>query len=126
MSILLDQNIPIGVKAWLQTVKPEWKVFHVNEEGLACQPDERVFQWAQVQNAVIVTYDEDFADSRMYSLGSHYGIIRLRVWPTTIENTCSAMERLFRGVPDEEWKNGLVIIDNHKIRIRVRKDETGR
>jgi predicted nuclease of predicted toxin-antitoxin system len=45
----------------------------------------RIFEWAQEKGAIILTFDEDFADARMYPVGSHAGVIRLRVWPTTIE-----------------------------------------
>lgn len=32
--------------------------------------------------SIIVTFDEDFADSRVYPAGCHAGVVRLRVWPT--------------------------------------------
>jgi len=119
VTVLLDQNIPVTTKEWLASRRPLWKIHHALEVGLGGQSDEQIFQWAQKHNSVIITYDEDFADARMYALGSHHGIIRLRVWPTTTENTCSALERLLQGVPDEQWQKGLVIIDNQKIRIRI-------
>ncbi|MDH4154420.1 MAG: hypothetical protein OEV01_11600 [Nitrospira sp.] len=50
--------------------------------------------------------------------GSHAGIIRLRVWPTTIEETQNALERLLAEVPDTELARALVIIDRGAIRIR--------
>jgi predicted nuclease of predicted toxin-antitoxin system len=57
------------------------------EVGLSGAVAEKVFAWAQQHQAVIVTFDEDFADQRSFPLGEHYGIIRLRIWPTTIEET---------------------------------------
>ena len=44
--------------------------------------------------------------------------IRLRVWPTTIEETQDALERLLGEVPDEELARALVIVDRETIRIR--------
>ncbi len=49
-------------------------------------------------------------------MGSHAGIIRLRVWPTTIEETQDALERLLAEVPDAELAGALVIIDRDAIR----------
>jgi len=77
-----------------------------------------LYLWAQKKSAIIVTYDEDFADSRFYPLGHHHGIIRLRVWPTTIEQTQNAIERLITDLPPTRWHGCLIIIDNNKIRVR--------
>jgi hypothetical protein len=50
--------------------------------------------------------------------GRHCGVIRLRVWPTTVEETESALERLLETVPDEDLVGSLIIIDARRIRIR--------
>jgi hypothetical protein len=67
---------------------------------------------------MIITFDEDFADQRTFPIGFHAGIIRLRVWPTTIEETQDALERLLVEVPDAELVRALVIIDREAIRVR--------
>lgn len=77
-----------------------------------------VFAWAQQHQAVIVTFDEDFADRRSFPLGKHYGIIRLRIWPTTVEETQLALERLLREVSDQELCHALVIVGRTRIRVR--------
>jgi predicted nuclease of predicted toxin-antitoxin system len=77
--------------------------------------------WAQENGAIIVTYDEDFADSRFYPLGHHHGIIRLRVWPTTTEQTQNALQRLIAALSPSDWSDCLIIIDNEKIRVRKLK-----
>lgn len=116
--ILLDQNIPIALLGWLREKLPIWKIRHLNELGFQGKTDEFLYLWAQQNNAIIITYDEDFADSRFYQLGHHNGVIRLRVWPTTIEQTQSAMERLITDLPSTQWHGCLIIIDNKKIRVR--------
>ena len=118
LRLLLDQNVPQAISAWLQNKLPGWDILHVNELGFQGKPDEFIYLWAQKNGSVIVTYDEDFADSRYYPLGHHHGIIRLRVWPTTIEQTQSAMDRLIADVIPTTWRNCLIIIDNNKIRVR--------
>ena len=116
--IVLDQNVPEAIVAWMSPLLPEWTVLHVNSLGMSGAPDHSVYRWAQDHHTTIVTYDEDFADVRMRALGSHHGIVRLRVWPTTIENTQRALLRLIEKVPDRQWDESLIIIDNQKIRIR--------
>lgn len=116
--ILLDQNIPVAVANWLRSRCPGWKIAHVNELGFEGKPDAFLYQWAMEHKAIVATYDEDFADARMYPLGTHCGVIRLRVWPTTIQQTQKAFQRLLTSVPSSEWPYSLIIVDNHKIRHR--------
>jgi hypothetical protein len=72
----------------------------------------------QARQAIVLTFDEDFSDARMYPAGSHAGVIRLRIWPTTIEDTESALERMLAAVPDAELAGSLVIVYNQRIRVR--------
>lgn len=116
--ILLDQNVPQSFSGWLSSKLPEWEILHVSELGFQGKTDEFLYLWAQEKKALIITYDEDFADARFYPLGNHHGIIRLRVWPTTIEQTKSAIERLITDLSPTQWHGCLIIIDNKKIRVR--------
>ncbi len=54
----------------------------------------------------------------MYPVGSHAGVIRLRVWPTTIESTEAALGRVLSEVPDEQLSGSLIIVDENRIRVR--------
>jgi hypothetical protein len=76
-----------------------------------------IFRRAQSQNAIVVTFDEDFADTRMYPTGTHAGVIRLRVWPTTIERT-EALDRLLNTVEESNLARSLTIVDQRGIRVR--------
>ena len=118
LTVLLDQNIPRAIAPWLRAHRPQWTIYHTSDVALSGRPDEEIFAWAQQRHAVIVTFDEDFADQRTFPTGSHSGIIRLRVWPTTIEETQDALERLLADVPDTELAGALVIIDREVIRVR--------
>jgi predicted nuclease of predicted toxin-antitoxin system len=86
--------------------------------GFEGKTDSFLYQWAQTNGAIVITYDEDFADARLYPLGSHCGVIRLRIWPTTIENTKEALGRILAQIPENNLPMKLIIIDNHKIRVR--------
>lgn len=80
LRILFDQNIPPVVCEFVRKRKPHWEVRHINDVGLHGATDDTIFQWAQSDLSIVVTFDEDFADARMYPAGSHAGVIRLRVW----------------------------------------------
>jgi predicted nuclease of predicted toxin-antitoxin system len=116
--ILLDQNIPPDLRQFVRKHKPLWDVRHVSDIGLHGASDEMIFRQAQLDGAIVITFDEDFADARMYPVGSHAGVVRLRVWPTTIENTEAALSRLFDSVHDDALHGSLVIVDQTRIRVR--------
>lgn len=118
MRILLDQNIPRDVKTWLKTLKPEWKIEHTSDIGYSIKTDYEIFSWAQENCAVVISFDEDFADRRGFAFEEHCGIIRLKVYPTTIEEIQEALTRLFSEFSENEIFKSLIIIDNNKIRIR--------
>lgn len=80
--------------------------------------DSTILDWARADASIVLTFDEDFADARMFPVGSHSGVIRLRVWPTTVEQTEAALARLFREVRDEDLPGSLVIVDETRIRVR--------
>ena len=118
LRVLCDQNIPVEATVWLRNEKPHWQVWHASEVGLNGRADSEVFLWAQREKAIVLTYDEDFADARLFPLGQHFGIVRLRVWPTTVEETIRACKRLFTSVPHADIPGSLIIIDVNRIRLR--------
>ena len=120
LHLLLDQNIPEEIARWLRGKCPAWRITHVKETKLDGRPDSEIFRWAQANRAVVISYDEDFADTRSFPLGSHHGIVRLRVWPTTVEMTQLAIERLLTQVSESDLQGNLIIIDREKIRLRCK------
>lgn len=116
--ILLDQNIPIGVAHWLRSTKPDWLVTHTSEIGANLLSDKLIFDWAVREGAAVLTFDEDFADRRAFAVTKHFGIIRLRVWPTTVEEIQNALSRIIASVELVEIKQSLIIVDKNRIRIR--------
>jgi predicted nuclease of predicted toxin-antitoxin system len=123
IALLLDENVPLPLEAWLQERLPTSDVLHVLHAGLAGKSDTEVFRFAQAQERVIITFDEDLADARMFPLGSHHGVVRLRIWPITTESTIQALNRLLMTIPLGDWKENLIIIENQQIRLR-RKPST--
>lgn len=118
LRVLLDQNVPRAVCAFLQGRRPSWIIRHVADVGLWGCSDAAILQWAIEDSAVVITFDEDFADARMFPVGSHSGVIRLRVWPTTVEQTKEALDRVLLEVPEADSAGSLVIVDAQRIRVR--------
>jgi len=117
LGLILDQNIPYPVKAWLAQHLPGIQVSHAFDMKLSRATDQELFSTAQSLPAIIITYDEDFADQRLFPVGSHHGVVRLRVEPTTVEVTTDALERLFRDFSVTELRHNLTIIESDRIRV---------
>lgn len=94
---------------------------HTSDVELSGKSDEAVFLWAVQNHALIISFDEDFADGRSFPAREHHGIVRLRVWPTTTEETQKALNRLLQDVSDEELSGALVIVDRSRIRVRPKQ-----
>lgn len=114
---LLDENVPVAVVPWLKELGLSVEIEHVLYIGLGGKPDRDIYEWAQLNRAVVITFDEDFADLRLFPFG-HHGVIRLRVWPTTVVETQNALRRLFEAASIEELSCALTIVDPSKIRIK--------
>lgn len=121
LTVLLDQNIPRAIVSWLRSIRPTWVVHHTSDVELSGKSDEAVFLWAVQNHALIISFDEDFADGRSFPAREHHGIVRLRVWPTTTEETQKALNRLLQDVSDEELSGALVIVDRSRIRVRPKQ-----
>lgn len=117
-TLLLDENIPLSIANWLRSERTDLKVVHAIEVKMSGHADEMIFSWAQENQAAILTFDEDFADKRSFAFKNHFGIIRLRIWPITVEDIQRSINRLFKAVAIEDFSGALIIVDNNKIRLR--------
>ena len=115
--VLLEENVPFGVTAWLRVKAPTIKVSHVLDLGFASYSDETLYEWAEARGAIIVTYDEDFADLRRFPTGRVCGVVRLKVQPTDELTTCVALSRLLESHPLETMRGKLAVVDERRIRL---------
>jgi predicted nuclease of predicted toxin-antitoxin system len=118
LSVVLDENIPPAVVNYLLRKRPDWTIRHVREIGLRGASDKAVFDWAQKNKSIVITFDEDFADARMFPAGTHAGVIRLRVWPTTVEATEAGLDRLLNTTEDSTLVGSLIVVDRARVRVR--------
>ncbi len=118
LAVLLDENVSPAIAGFLRGKRADWNVLHVYDLDLGGSSDSALFERAQQLRAVVITFDEDFADTRMYPAGTHAGVIRLRLWPTTNEEVENALGRLLESTPDEWISGSLIVIDRQRIRIR--------
>jgi predicted nuclease of predicted toxin-antitoxin system len=91
----------------------------VRDVSLKGSDDDTVFSYAQAQQATLVTADRDFEDIRRFPLGTHHGIIVVRVpdiLPTWVVN--AELLKALKQLHGQPLKGVLVIVELGRIRVR--------
>lgn len=116
MRVKLDENLPARSVASL--VELGHDVDTVVGEGLAGTKDDEL--WPQVQKAerFLVTKDLGFSDARRYPPGTHRRILVFRLSDDRSRVVAQRLEGVFRNEPVDDWERCLVIVTDHKVRVR--------
>lgn len=105
MKIKLDENIPSDLKM-------AGDVDTVEQEGLAGRDDATVWRAAQSEGRFLVTQDLDFSDLRRFQLGTHCGILLLRLSNPSRQHYLHVSKR-FSEVSN--WSHGRVALLSRPI-----------
>lgn len=117
---VVDEDLPEATAAMLKRMGYWAK--HIRQISLRGASDQEVFQYAQNQNAVLITADKGFGDVRRFPIGSHYGIIILRLRKRDRNNILQRLQQVVLELQmHEEGLIGKVVIaSDTKVRIRFR------
>ena len=78
-NFLVDEQLPSALASAI--IALGHGAITVSQAGLRGAPDDEVLEYARQNGAVLVTSDRGFGNIRTYPLGSHAGIILLRLEP---------------------------------------------
>lgn len=116
MKIKLDENMPTSLKDLLLVLGHDTDT--VVSEGLAGRDDDAVCNAAQDAGRMLITQDLDFSDVRKFIPGQHSGLVLFRLqepgWPAIL----SRARTIFTQGSIEGWTGCLVIVTQHKVRVR--------
>lgn len=117
--VLLDQNIPAPIVEWLQqAVGDDAEIASTRTLRLHRMSDEELFAYCQSHKMIIVTYDEDFQNPLVSSRTPGFGVVRLNVYPTGLEQTKAALQRLLAHYLVTTWENASIVVNTNKIRYQ--------
>lgn len=116
MRFLLDENVPVSVLRWIRESFPEHSVEHIIELGVRSIVDTSVFEIAQQLDSVLITYDSDFSDLRVFPTRPHSGIVRLRAHTTDGATTIRILSRVIPQLEATDPKGHLFIADEKRTR----------
>jgi predicted nuclease of predicted toxin-antitoxin system len=114
---VVDESLPLSAVAALR--EQGHRAHHVGDVGLRGSPDETIFARAQEEGRIIVTRDLGFGNLVDYPLGTHAGIIVLRVPSIWTAGQIRDLLSTFASDVEPEMLHGaLAIVEPGRYRIR--------
>ncbi len=115
MKIKLDENLPTRLATSLKKLGHDVHTGH--EERLISHADREIWEAAQKESRFLITQDLDFSDSRQFALGSHCGILLVRLHSPNRRSLVERVEELFQKENISEWFGCFVVATERKIRV---------
>lgn len=97
-----------------------YKVSTAYEEKLDGQANGAILQKASQTKKILLTADSDFANILLYPIGTHSGIIVLKISKTNEDDVHTNLLKLLTEVDPALIQQSLIIVDKNKYRIRTR------
>jgi predicted nuclease of predicted toxin-antitoxin system len=116
MRLFCDQNIPLETIAFLRSLGHD--VLSTRDAGMSRAADEEILQHAIQEDRILLTFNADFSDLRVFPPGTHSGIIRLRLYEQTAEELHPILTRVMGQLKDKDLTGKLVTIKARSVRIR--------
>jgi predicted nuclease of predicted toxin-antitoxin system len=116
MRIKLDENLPQRLDPALASLGHD--VDTVVREGLQGSEDEKLWPEVQAARRFLITRDLDFSDERRFPPGTHAGILVLRLSDDRSQAVAERLAAVFASESIETWSGCLVIVTDHKVRVR--------
>src|SRR3972149_5059749 len=107
---VIDEDMPRSTAKALRD--RGYEVKDIRDYGLRGADDEKIYQFAQNSQAVLITGDMGFGNILHFPIGSHFGIV-IAHFPnemTTDEINRQLVER-FRHFTEDDFKGNLIIIE---------------
>ena len=114
---VIDEDMPRSTSKVLKD--NGYEVKDIRDHGLRGADDDRIYQFTQVNQSVLITGDMGFANILHFPIGSHFGIV-IAHFPnemSTDEINRQLVEKI-KGIAEEDFTGNLIIIEPGKLRIR--------
>jgi len=116
---VIDEDMPRSTSSLLRD--KGFEVLDVRDCGLRGSRDKEVFEFAQKEDAVILTGDLGFGNLLKFPVGSHSGIVIVH-FPNEISaaELNNQISKELDNLTEDDLKGNLIILEPGKIRIRRR------
>jgi len=119
-TIVVDEDVHRSISAPLERLGH--RVLDIRDYGLHGSADEKIFEFAPRNKAVLLSGDLGFSNVLRFPLGTHYGIIIIR-FPSEMstERINEEVNKGLNEIRDEDMSENLIVISPGKVRIRRRE-----
>ena len=100
-----------------------YDVIRAAEVGQARADDLLILERSVREKRILVTLDGHFGDWVVLPLSKHFGVIRLKAHPPTVENVVALLLPLLSEHTQADFKNRLVIVSPTRVRWIRTSDE---
>lgn len=114
---VIDEDMPRSTGRKLRAAR--YEVLDVRDHGLRGASDDRVFEFAQQQQAALVTGDSGFGNLLKFPLGSHHGIVIAR-FPNEM-STDEINRQLLSDIlalQEKDFVGNLILLEPGRIRLK--------
>lgn len=117
LKFIVDEDLPRSTTRLLREMG--FNALDVRDCGLRGKSDEEIFEYAQKENAIILTGDRGFGSILRFTPGTYWGII-VANFPSEmpVPDLNIRIKKALNTLTKDDIKGNLVIIDPRKIRIR--------
>lgn len=116
MKFIADMPVSPQTVSLLKTLDHD--AVHAFDLGLAEAEDEEIAAFAKQEGRVVLTMDLDFGTLLARSGDVEPGVIILRLNHATPAKVNRLLANLLSTVPSSEIEGSIVIVEEHKVRIR--------
>lgn len=108
MKLYVDQMFRVDFADLLRQQGHE--VLRAFEAGQARADDAEILERACREERTLVTLDKHFGDWTVLPLREHFGVIRLKIHPSTTERAATVLLLFLGKHQQEEFRNRLIIL----------------
>ena len=123
MNFLVDENVYEPIIQYLRSEGHE--VIDIRETELSGASDNEIFKKAVEDKLSILTMDKDFARMLRFPPNQCDGIIVIKLYKMSVNETTEVFKRNFESLKYDEISGKLLIITKDGTRVRTPKKSSG-
>jgi predicted nuclease of predicted toxin-antitoxin system len=116
MNVKIDENLALAHRRILEAAGHE--VADVHDERLAGATDEVLWSHICAEGRFFVTLDTDFSDVRLFTPGSHPGILLVRTTHASLSAVSMILHRVLEEHDLASLAGHLAVADETRTRVR--------
>jgi len=120
MKVIANENVFEPIIEFLRSEGHE--VVSVRATSLAGASDDEIYKTAVENKYVIVTMDKDFARVMRFPPNGCGGIIVVKLYKMTVDETTELFKRSFLSLGETDISGNLVVITREGLRVRTYGD----